>query len=159
MSIRPLIAGAALLCLAAAGWQVTLIEPGQAFGYRAPQRPDPAAVEKSFADEVELLKSGKSTQALLSLRRRAEKGPFPGPALYLMGVEAYRQGAYSQAVEHWQKGVKLYPYLGDRDAPFGAAKRMNMALAELKSGVWAGKKRSETARMHALMRRLAGGCE
>jgi tetratricopeptide (TPR) repeat protein len=160
MRVRLLPVAAALLCLAGAGWYVSRVDASAA------RRPDCASsavsrleVEKSFAEIQALTDAGKREEAVLALRSRVERGPYPGAALFLLGEITYGEGAYGPAVGYFKKALEADPSLSDRDAPFHAARRMLDRAEALRKGPWADNAAPEAPQMNFLIRRLSGGCE
>ncbi len=120
---------------------------------------DPGAVEKSFAAVLAARDAGNTEQALLELRERAARGPYPGYASYLLGELAYAEGAYPAAVGQFRTAVEREPGVGDRRAAFRAGAKILQRLEDLRRGPWAGRGPAEIPDLYYLQRRLAGGCE
>lgn len=118
-----------------------------------------AAVETSYAAIRAALGDGRDDEALLALRDRASRGPYPGYAWFLLGEAAYREGAAAAAVGHWRKAVEADATVADRGAAFGAGRAISRRLAELREGPWAENPPREIRDLYYLQRRLAGGCE
>jgi len=155
---RLLFAAATAACLAGALFY-------GAKGAGAPVRdlcllaPDPARVEGAYKDVLADLDAGRRDEALIALSRRAEEGPHPGAARFLLGEIAYAEGAYRPALDHYREAVRLEPTLADRGGPFGAKKTIRDHLAALRAGPWAGRNDPAMRELFALERRLAGGCQ
>ena len=120
--------------------------------------PDPGAVEASFEPVRALLEAGRSEEAVLALRDRAAKGPYPGYARFWLGEIAFRHGAYAQAVREYRAAVETDPSVGDRGAAFNAGRRISERLEEIRRGPWAGDPPREIRDLYYLQRLLAGGC-
>ncbi|MBE0617882.1 MAG: hypothetical protein IH608_08160, partial [Proteobacteria bacterium] len=58
----------------------------------ATRAPEAAAVEASYAAIRAALDQGRDAEAVLSLRERTARGPYPGYAWFLLGEAAYREG-------------------------------------------------------------------
>ena len=160
MSLRhPLLLLLVAGSLAGAGWQASQIDPSGLALTACAQNIDPSLVEKSFADPLAAIEQGNRGEALLALRKRADKGPHSGAARYLIGELTFEEGAYGAAVGHYRNAVETDPTLADQHGPFGAKEQILTRLDELKAGPWAGKRTAELGDVHFLMRRLAGGCE
>lgn len=125
----------------------------------AARPPDAAAVEASYAAIRAALGDGREEEALLALRERASRGPYPGYAWFLLGEAAYRQGAAAAAVGHWRRAVEADASVADRGAAFGAGRAIARRLAELREGPWAEDAPREIRDLYFLQRRLAGGCD
>jgi len=119
----------------------------------------PPIVEAAFADALEAKKAGRREEALLMLQKRAEKGPYNGFALFLLGEMAYEEGAYAPALRHYRKAVELYPSVTDKVSAFDSSKVLDKRLKDLRAGPWANKDASELKDFFYIQRRLAGGCE
>jgi tetratricopeptide (TPR) repeat protein len=145
-----------LACLAGALWYGA--------GYVSPPKAadvyvSPAEVESAYKELSSALEAGETDEALLELRKRSEKGPYPGAALYFLGQLAYAEGAYPQALLHYRKASEKNPSLFDRGGPFKAREKVLKNLDALKNGPWKGQRPAGIADLQFLVRRLNGGCE
>ena len=160
MRVRLLPVAAAVLFLAGAAYYASAVDrsalrrPGCDAAYA-----NRAEVEKSYADVLPLLDGGRRDEAVMALRRRAERGPFEGAAHYLLGEAAYAERAYGASMRAYRKALETEPSLGDRDAPFDAGRTMLARAEALRKGPWAGNAAPEAAHMNFLIRRLSGGCK
>jgi tetratricopeptide (TPR) repeat protein len=116
-------------------------------------------VTASFQPILAARDAGRAEVALLALRVRAEKGPYPGYAWYFLGQVAQREGAFAAAVVNYRKAVAADPTVADRQSAFGAADALRRDLSDLKRSAWARSGPPELADLRYLERRLAGGCE
>jgi Flp pilus assembly protein TadD len=116
-------------------------------------------VTASFQPILAARDAGRAEEALLALRERAEKGPYPGYAWYFLGQAAHREGALAAAVMNFRKAVATDPTVADRQAAFGASDGLRRALEDLKRSSWARSGPPELSELRYLERRLAGGCE
>ncbi len=148
----------AALALGFSGWAV--VEARHLEG-REPVRcgPSRAEVEARFAAAQRQIASGRTEEALLSLRPEAEKGAYRGYARFWLGEIAFLQGAYPEAVRAYRRAVEEAPDLADPDGPFGARQTLEARLAFLRKGPWARNPPREIRDLYYLQRRLAGGCE
>lgn len=159
---RWLLALGVASCLAWAGVEARNLAGGGVSSKHDPcaaRPPDAAAVEASYGAIRAALDDGREDEALLALRDRASRGPYPGYAWFLLGEAAYRQGAAAAAVGHWRRAVEADPTVADRGAAFGAGRAIARRLAELREGPWAENPPREIRDLYYLQRRLAGGCE
>jgi tetratricopeptide (TPR) repeat protein len=145
-----------VLCLAGALYY--------AAGYVRPPKPSEAVlnsaeVEKAYGDISAQVAAGKTDETILELRRRSEKGPYPGAALYFLGELAYAEGAYPQALLQYRKASEANPSLFDKGGPFKARERVLRNIELLQSGPWKGQRPQGIADLQFLVRRLNGGCE
>jgi tetratricopeptide (TPR) repeat protein len=153
---RFLFGAAVTACLAGAAWYGAKATPPRA----AACAPVSAMqVEESFRDVLAVRDAGRSTEALLALRERSEKGPHPGAARFLLGEIAYADKAYGPALAHYRKAVETDPSLADRSSPFRAAAKMQDRLDALGKNGWTAPGAGALDDYHFLQRRLAGGCE
>jgi len=160
LGARAILALAVLGCLTWAGVEASRLRGGpRRSDPCAARAPDPAAVEASYASIRAALDQGRGEEALLSLRERAARGPYPGYAWFLLGEAAYREGAATAAVGHYRRAVETDPSVADRGAALGAARTMGQRLTALREGPWAGNPPPEIRDLYLLQRRLAGGCE
>lgn len=143
------------LCLALALWYGLNTSPAQ----KGEAAADPASVELSYRELAAAVREGKGDTAFLEARRRAEKGPFPAAAYFILGQIAYREGAYQQAMAHYRKAVELGPYLADQNGPLGARGKILYDVEALRNGPWKGQKPQGIADLQYLLRRFSGGCE
>jgi cytochrome c-type biogenesis protein CcmH/NrfG len=157
---RALLWGAALAFL---GWAVVEARHVDWRGLTSPRPIDaaviPQQVEESFAAIRAATTEGRTEEALLALRRRAERGPHRGYAWYLLGELAIGQGAYAAAVRHYRRAVELDPTVVDRNGAFHAGAAIDTRLTELLEGAWADNRPPEMRDLYFLRRRLGGGCE
>lgn len=116
-------------------------------------------VEESYAAIRADLDAGRIEQALLALRLRAEQGPYPGTARFLLGEVAMSQGAHAEAVRHYRQAVEQAPAVSDRNGPFASGATIEARLAALLAGPWATERPPEIKDLYYLRRRLGGGCE
>lgn len=158
---RVVLALTAAACLAWAAVEARHLGRGGRAGADpcAARAPDPAAVESSFAPITEARRAGRTEEALLALRDRTARGPYPGYAWFLLGELAHQEGAFGAAVRDYRAAVEADPSVGDRGAAFGAARAMAERLDRLARHPWAQGDPAELADLHYLKRRLAGGCE
>lgn len=157
---RSRLALGVVACLAWAGVEArNLIGISQGPDPCAARPSEAAAVETSYAAIRATLADGRDDEALLALRDRASRGPYPGYAWYLLGEAAYREGAAVAAVGHWRKAVESDATVADRGAAFGAGRAIARRLGELREGPWAENPPREIRDLYYLQRRLAGGCE
>jgi cytochrome c-type biogenesis protein CcmH/NrfG len=157
---RLFVAVAVVGCLAWAALEarrVTWRVPRDVGCSRAPV--DPAAVAESFRPILEAERAGREEEALLALRERAEKGPHPGYAWFLLGEAAYQAGAYEAAVRSYRKAVETDPSVTDRGSALRASWALRGNLEVIQKSAWAGSKPPELADLRYLQRRLMGGCE
>lgn len=154
MRLLPLFATLALL--AGAGWYAAQSAPVRREACSSASR---AEVEGSFGEIRAQQAAGRPEEALLALRRRAEKGPHAAAATFLLGEAAYAEAAYGTAMSQFRKALELDASLSDRDAPFDAGRVMLARAEALRRGPWAGSRGPDVAAMQFLLRRLAGGCE
>ncbi|TAL15599.1 hypothetical protein EPN96_12610 [bacterium] len=145
-----------VLCLAGALWYGA--------GYvRLPRAAavyvSPAEVESAYKELSAALEEGRTDEALLELRKRSEKGPYPGAALYFLGELAYAEGAYQQALFHYRKAAEKNPSLFDKGGPFKAREKVLKNLDGLRNGPWKGQRPAGIADLQFLVRKLNGGCE
>ena len=119
----------------------------------------PTAVEESFAPILRARQEGRAEEALLELRSRVGRGPYPGYAWFLLGEAAYREGALGAAVRHYRAAVDTDPAVSDRDSAFGSARLLQDRLDSLRKTAWAKAGPAEMADLRYLQRRIAGGCE
>ncbi|PLX41037.1 MAG: hypothetical protein C0608_07255 [Deltaproteobacteria bacterium] len=145
-----------ILSLAGGAYYARQIKPGDD---RACITSDPQEVERSYSLALKALKDGKREETLLFLRKRAEKGPHKGGALYLLGNLAYEEGAYTSAVDNYRMALKADRTLGDAGGPFNAKKTILMNMEALKRGPWRGRNTKELSGVNGLLRALNGGCE
>lgn len=157
---RALLAPAVLACLVWAGVEARNLGSDARRGDPCAARaPEAAAVEASYAPIRDALGQGRDAEALLSLRDRAARGPYPGYAWFFLGEVAYREGAATAAVGHYRRAVETDPSVADRGAAFGAARTLGQRLEALREGPWAANPPPEIRDLYLLQRRLAGGCE
>lgn len=155
------VASAVALCLGGAGLEARHL------GRERLARVDPCgarpadrgAVEASFAEVLAARAAGRGEEALLTLRQRAERGPYPGYAWFLLGELAVEAGAFGPAVKHFRRAVEVDPGVADRGTAFGAARAVEHHLETLRASAWAQANPPELRDLHYLRRRLAGGCE
>ena len=157
---RELLALAVLGCVVWAGVEARDLGSGPRRGDPCAARaPEAAAVEASYAAIRDALEQGRDGDALLSLRERTVRGPYPGYAWFFLGEAAYREGAVTAAVGHYRRAVETDPSVADRGAAFGASRTLGRRLADLRQGPWAEDPPPEIRDLYLLQRRLAGGCE
>jgi len=144
------------ISLAGGAYYATQIKPGADRGCAAT---DPAEVERSYALALKALEDGKREETLLFLRKRAEKGPHEGGALYLLGNLAYEEGAYASAVDNYRAALKADRALGDTGGPFNAKNTILKNMEELKRGPWRERDVKALTGVNGLLRTLNGGCE
>jgi len=116
-------------------------------------------VEASFGPISAARDQGRVEEALLLLRDRTERGPYPGYAWFLLGEIAFQEGQLRTAVSHYRKAVDVDPSVGDRQGAFQARRVVSERLAALRGGAWAQQPPPEIRDLYYLQRRLAGGCE
>lgn len=157
---RLLIGAAVAGCLAVAAVEARRVT------WRAPReracvgaQADPAVVAESFRSIREAEEGGREEEALLALRERAEKGPYPGYAWFLLGEAAYRARTYEAAVRSYRKAVEVDPSVTDRGAALHASTVLRGNLEVIQRSTWALAKPPELADLRYLQRRLMGGCE
>lgn len=120
---------------------------------------DPQVVEQSFAELRSALAAGRTEQALLSLRRRAEHGPYPGFSRFWLGELAFAEGAHGAAVRQYRLAVEADPGVADRNTAFDAGVVIDARLTAILEGPWARQRPPEIRDLYYLRRRLGGGCE
>jgi len=125
----------------------------------ASRPPDPVAVEASFGPILTARDQGRPEEALLLLRERTERGPYPGYAWFLLGEMAFGEGQARAAVRHYRRAVEADPSVGDRQSAFRARRVVTERLAGLRTGPWAQDPPPEIRDLYFLQRRLAGGCQ
>ncbi|MBI5444760.1 MAG: hypothetical protein HY900_26540 [Deltaproteobacteria bacterium] len=120
---------------------------------------DAETVRASFRPIQESMQAGRPEEALLALRERAQKGPYPGYAWFLLGEAAYEERAYAAAVQSYRKAVETDPSVGDRGAALRASWTIRGNLEVIQRSSWARANPPEIADLRYLQRRLLGGCE
>ncbi len=155
------LAVAVAACLAGAAWEARRLgEPGgPAWDPCAARAAEPQAVEASYAEVLAARAAGRTEEALLALRQRAERGPHPGYAWFFLGEVAFDERAFGAAVRHYRRAVEVDPGVADRGAAFGAAAAVERRLEALRESAWAQAEPPELRDLHYLRRRLAGGCQ
>lgn len=161
-NVRLKVLAVVLAFVAGAAFYLNGVEPDALFGRAQAQCAptiDPREVEASYADALELIAKDKSDEAVLRLTPRAEKGPHPGAALYLLGEVAFSEKAYGPALNYYKKALDTDRALTDKNAPFNSSATMMERVETLRSGPFAGKRTAETKVMNYLLRQLTGGCQ
>lgn len=158
-NVRLLLAAAVAGCLAWAAVEARHVAWRVPRGSACAGAADPAAVAESFRSVLAARQAGRDEEALLALRERAEKGPYPGYAWFLMGEAAYEARAYAAAVQSYRKAVQADPSVTDRGSALRASGTMRASLDVIQRSDWARSAPPELADLRYLQRRLLGGCE
>ncbi len=157
---RMLLAGAVLACLSWAAVEARHVKVEGGRPDPCALRPaDPSAVGASYRELGERVERGEHDEALLALRDRTARGPFPGYAWFLLGEVAYEEGQFREAVRHYRKAVETDPTVADRRGAMDSARRIRERTSALRGGPWSADPPDEIRDLYFLQRRLAGGCE
>ena len=124
-----------------------------------PTHEEAAVVEASFRDVGSARGAGRAEEALLALRHRAEKGPYPGYAWFLLGELAWEERVLGTAVRNYRKAVELDAGVTDRTAAFASGRTLGERVRWLARSGWPESRPLELADFRYLQRRLSGGCE
>lgn len=155
-----------LAAVAVAGCLAWAAVEARRASWRVPRSPgcegarvDASAVDESYRPILAAEREGREEEALLALRERAEKGPYPGYAWFLLGEAAVRAHSYEAAIRSYRKAVEIDPTVTDRGAALRASRNLRGNLEIIQRSAWALSKPPELTDLRYLQRRLMGGCE
>ena len=104
-----------------AGVILLLLLPGLALGGCPPEPAPDQGTYRVLARAYKLLGSGRNTQAAAILKKLTNSGSVHHQVWFLLGVAAYRAGAYPEAVAYFHRAIKAYRCFKDAWVNLGVA--------------------------------------